>query len=317
MTEREPWGENVLVEFDAGIAWVTMNRPAKRNAMNPALIAEMKRTVEVLATDDRCGVFVLTGAGESFTAGMDLQEYFRETDAAPLLHALRHLELHVLVQIADRRHARSFVDRLLDLRRNGDILENEAGHLEPVLRRDDRIDERQQRLPQLRITARDIEYRNLRGREGICEDAHDARSHRVGELVEPEILVGAGNLLEEQFRSHDAEVVGAEGAHAHDPEILVAHHDRICGPPFVAREQARVEVVHVGLERRVEPVLPRLEPRQDGDVVGGQRVLAGPEGVAELAEINELDLLRLADDQLRAVLDGLVLVWKTEGQRVA
>jgi feruloyl-CoA hydratase/lyase len=62
---------------------VTMNRPAKRNAMNPALIAEMKATVEALATDDRCGVFVLTGAGDSFTAGMDLKEYFRETDAAP------------------------------------------------------------------------------------------------------------------------------------------------------------------------------------------------------------------------------------------
>src|SRR5512138_2426616 len=82
-TEREPWGQNVLVEFEDGIAWVTMNRPAKRNAMNPALIAEMKRTVDALAIDDRCGVFVLTGAGESFTAGMDLQEYFRETDAAP------------------------------------------------------------------------------------------------------------------------------------------------------------------------------------------------------------------------------------------
>ena len=81
--EREAWGDNVLVEFEDGIAWVTMNRPAKRNAMNPALIAEMKRTVEALAVDDRCGVFVLTGAGESFTAGMDLQEYFRETDAAP------------------------------------------------------------------------------------------------------------------------------------------------------------------------------------------------------------------------------------------
>jgi feruloyl-CoA hydratase/lyase len=92
-SEREPWGENVLVEFEDGIAWVTMNRPAKRNAMNPALIAEMKRTVEVLAVDDRCGVFVLTGAGESFTAGMDLQEYFRETDAAPdtILLNLRRL----------------------------------------------------------------------------------------------------------------------------------------------------------------------------------------------------------------------------------
>src|SRR5262245_58146592 len=92
-SEREPWAENVLGEFEDGIAWVTMNRPAKRNAMNPALIAEMKRTVEALATDDRCGVFVLTGAGESFSAGMDLQEYFRETDAAPdtLLLNLRRM----------------------------------------------------------------------------------------------------------------------------------------------------------------------------------------------------------------------------------
>jgi trans-feruloyl-CoA hydratase/vanillin synthase len=92
-SEREPWGENVLVEFEKGIAWVTMNRPAKRNAMNPALITEMKRTVEALAIDERCGVFVLTGAGESFTAGMDLQEYFRATDAGPdtLLLNLRRL----------------------------------------------------------------------------------------------------------------------------------------------------------------------------------------------------------------------------------
>jgi feruloyl-CoA hydratase/lyase len=84
MTESTgPWGDNVLVEFDDGIAWVTMNRPSKRNAMNPALIAEMKGTVEALATDERCGVFVLTGAGESFTAGMDLREYFQQTDGSP------------------------------------------------------------------------------------------------------------------------------------------------------------------------------------------------------------------------------------------
>ncbi|MDX1562898.1 MAG: p-hydroxycinnamoyl CoA hydratase/lyase, partial [Gammaproteobacteria bacterium] len=79
----EPWGQNVLVEFDEGIAWVTLNRPDKRNAMSPALNKEMRETVEHLATDERCGVFVLTGAGESFAAGMDLKEYFRETDGAP------------------------------------------------------------------------------------------------------------------------------------------------------------------------------------------------------------------------------------------
>ena len=96
MAQNKPlWGENVLVEFDEGIAWVTLNRPAKRNAMSPALNEEMLRVVTALATDERCGVFVLTGAGESFAAGMDLKEYFRMTDGAPdtiLLHVRRTAE---------------------------------------------------------------------------------------------------------------------------------------------------------------------------------------------------------------------------------
>ena len=77
----EPWGDTVLVEFDEGIAWVTLNRPAKRNAMNPALNDEMVRVLDHLEGDERCRVLVLTGAGEAFSAGMDLKEYFREVDA--------------------------------------------------------------------------------------------------------------------------------------------------------------------------------------------------------------------------------------------
>lgn len=83
MSSQDPWGKNVLVSFEDGIAWVTMNRPEKRNAMSPALNEEMLATVTKLATDERCGVLVLTGAGDSFAAGMDLKEYFRETDGAP------------------------------------------------------------------------------------------------------------------------------------------------------------------------------------------------------------------------------------------
>lgn len=75
----------VKVEFEDGIAWVTLNRPDKRNAMSPTLNREMMEVLEELEFDDRCGVVVLTGAGDSFTAGMDLKEYFRETDAAPAL----------------------------------------------------------------------------------------------------------------------------------------------------------------------------------------------------------------------------------------
>ncbi len=49
--KKDPWGKTVLVDFDDGIAWVTLNRPEKRNAMSPKLNEEMRATVEALATD--------------------------------------------------------------------------------------------------------------------------------------------------------------------------------------------------------------------------------------------------------------------------
>jgi trans-feruloyl-CoA hydratase/vanillin synthase len=75
-----PGGKTVLVEFEDGIAWVMMNRPEKRNAVSPALATEMLQVMNALETDDRCKVLVFTGAGDSFCAGMDLKEFFRETD---------------------------------------------------------------------------------------------------------------------------------------------------------------------------------------------------------------------------------------------
>ncbi len=71
----------VRVDFEGGVAWVTLNRPEKRNAMNPTLNREMAEVLDELEGDPRCGVLVLTGAGEAFSAGMDLKEYFRETEA--------------------------------------------------------------------------------------------------------------------------------------------------------------------------------------------------------------------------------------------
>lgn len=70
----------VKVEFEEGIAWVTLNRPEKRNCMNPALNRRMVEILDELEVDPRAKVLVLTGAGESFTAGMDLKEFFREAE---------------------------------------------------------------------------------------------------------------------------------------------------------------------------------------------------------------------------------------------
>jgi trans-feruloyl-CoA hydratase/vanillin synthase len=75
--------ETVEVEKDNGIAWVRLNRPEKRNAMNPTLNAEMLDVLDTLDADDEVGVLVLSGAGEAFSAGMDLKEYFREVDEQP------------------------------------------------------------------------------------------------------------------------------------------------------------------------------------------------------------------------------------------
>jgi trans-feruloyl-CoA hydratase/vanillin synthase len=72
----------VLLDVEDEIAWVTLNRPDKRNAMNPAVNKRMLEILDELEDRDDVKVMVLTGAGDSFSAGMDLKEYFRETEAA-------------------------------------------------------------------------------------------------------------------------------------------------------------------------------------------------------------------------------------------
>jgi trans-feruloyl-CoA hydratase/vanillin synthase len=68
----------VLVEKIDGVALVTLNRPDKKNAMNPQLHDDMTRVLEDLRYDEEARVLVITGAGDSFCAGMDLKEVFHE-----------------------------------------------------------------------------------------------------------------------------------------------------------------------------------------------------------------------------------------------
>jgi trans-feruloyl-CoA hydratase/vanillin synthase len=83
MTDYAGRWTTVRVEVDEGIGWAILNRPEKRNAMSPALNREMRDVLETLEIEDDVKVVVLTGAGESWTAGMDLKEYFREIDHSP------------------------------------------------------------------------------------------------------------------------------------------------------------------------------------------------------------------------------------------
>jgi trans-feruloyl-CoA hydratase/vanillin synthase len=78
-----PLNDAIRIDLDEGIAWVAFNRPDKRNAINPDIVWAMCDALERLEHDPRCKVLVLTGVGEAWSAGMDLQQYFRDTDGKP------------------------------------------------------------------------------------------------------------------------------------------------------------------------------------------------------------------------------------------
>lgn len=79
----------VTLEVERGVAWVTLNRPEKRNALSPAVNRRMLEILDEVEENDEVGVMVLTGAGDAFSAGMDLKEYFRQPEAEGRAATLR------------------------------------------------------------------------------------------------------------------------------------------------------------------------------------------------------------------------------------
>jgi len=80
MSERQE-EETVAFTVENRIAWVSFNRPEKRNCMSPKLNRRMLQVIEELEFRDDVGLLVLTGEGTAWSAGMDLKEYFRENEA--------------------------------------------------------------------------------------------------------------------------------------------------------------------------------------------------------------------------------------------
>jgi trans-feruloyl-CoA hydratase/vanillin synthase len=75
--------KTLLIEKSDGVAILTFNRPDKKNAMNPQLHEDMTAALEELRYDDAARVLILTGAGDTFCAGMDLKEVFYELRDQP------------------------------------------------------------------------------------------------------------------------------------------------------------------------------------------------------------------------------------------
>jgi enoyl-CoA hydratase len=69
--------EAVLTEFLDGVAVLTINRPEARNAVNKAVAEGIAAAMDEFEERDDLTVAVLTGAGGTFSSGMDLKAFMR------------------------------------------------------------------------------------------------------------------------------------------------------------------------------------------------------------------------------------------------
>src|SRR6266581_7040792 len=78
--------EHILVEVEAPIATITLNRPKVLNALSPALVGELTGSLSELDADDSVRAVVLTGGAKVFAAGADIQDM---ADQGPVDQLLR------------------------------------------------------------------------------------------------------------------------------------------------------------------------------------------------------------------------------------
>src|SRR5690348_18447671 len=73
MTTLDTGTEDLRADIDGGVAVITMNRPARRNAFSQAMLSAMAAVLAQAEADDAVGCVVLTGAGGAFCAGGDVK----------------------------------------------------------------------------------------------------------------------------------------------------------------------------------------------------------------------------------------------------
>src|SRR5262249_2672798 len=82
MTEASPTTRAIGTEVTDGVAVITINRPEARNAINGDVARGIAAAVEEFDARKDISVLVLTGAGGTFSAGMDLKGFL--TGDAPI-----------------------------------------------------------------------------------------------------------------------------------------------------------------------------------------------------------------------------------------
>src|SRR5262245_47433887 len=89
---------DILTERAGSILRVTLNRPGKKNAMTSAMYLELAEVFKAAAADDGIHVVLWNAAGDSFSAGNDIEDFLKnppgqgESPQATLMNALLALD---------------------------------------------------------------------------------------------------------------------------------------------------------------------------------------------------------------------------------
>jgi len=65
----------LLIETRGAVRLLVLNRPDKLNAMNMAMVEALTDAMKAADADEAIGAIVVTGAGQSFSAGADIAEF--------------------------------------------------------------------------------------------------------------------------------------------------------------------------------------------------------------------------------------------------
>lgn len=65
----------IITEQQEDVGWIRLNRPEKRNALNADLVYELEGALDAFEHNDEIGAIVITGTGDSFSAGGDLEAF--------------------------------------------------------------------------------------------------------------------------------------------------------------------------------------------------------------------------------------------------
>src|SRR5262245_646119 len=91
--------DNLLIERDAAVAIITINRPKVLNALDVSTLDDLRRAVLELKRDDGVRTIVITGAGDkSFVAGADINEFTANSPASGRDQALAGQHVFDLIE---------------------------------------------------------------------------------------------------------------------------------------------------------------------------------------------------------------------------